>query len=305
MSKRHIPERTRTSKSGQKKTQWHPPFCASMRLELIKDKDKLEYYMEYGLSTKALQIDLHVIKKARDEELENEIGRFFRAHNIIEYKSPEDDLDIDDFFKGIMYALLYKVSGRTTNAVYISDITVTFVRVRKPVKLIKELAKRDIFVERQTPGIYTVKWAFPCAVQILVTKEMNHKEHIWLTSLSDQIGGDEARDLIREMGKLTEKDDKEYADAVMQIAMEKNHVAFEEMKGDLNMCKAFWELFQPEIQEEMKKSEKRGLEIGEKCGLELGIAQERQRSEKIIKEQQKQLKMLQEQITQLLAGGCM
>ena len=45
--------------------------------------------MEYALSTKPLLIDLLVIKKLQGIEIENEIGRRFRSHNVIEYKSPE------------------------------------------------------------------------------------------------------------------------------------------------------------------------------------------------------------------------
>ena len=46
-----------------RKTQWHPPFCASMHLEFSENKDELEYYMEYPLNTKPVMIDLLVVKK--------------------------------------------------------------------------------------------------------------------------------------------------------------------------------------------------------------------------------------------------
>ena len=46
--------------------------------------------MEYALSTKPLLIDLLVIKKLQGIEIENEIGRRFRSHNVIEYKSPDE-----------------------------------------------------------------------------------------------------------------------------------------------------------------------------------------------------------------------
>lgn len=40
------------------KTQWHPAFCAATRLELILNKDELDFKEEYNLSRKPLQIDL-------------------------------------------------------------------------------------------------------------------------------------------------------------------------------------------------------------------------------------------------------
>ena len=65
-------------------------------------------------------------------------------------------------------------------------------------------------------------------------------------------------ELLNEAGKLTNKDDREYADAVLQIAMEKNKNLFARGKERQDMCQAFWELFAPEIEAEKKISEKRG-----------------------------------------------
>lgn len=78
--------------SKEIKTQWHPAFCSAMKLELKEDKKHLEYYNEYNLNRMPLQIDLLVIKKAAKVELKNEIGKIFKGHNIIEYKSPDDGL---------------------------------------------------------------------------------------------------------------------------------------------------------------------------------------------------------------------
>lgn len=52
---------------------------------------------EYNLNTKPLEIDLQVIKKDADVQIVNEIGKLFRGHNIVEYKSPDDHMDIDTF----------------------------------------------------------------------------------------------------------------------------------------------------------------------------------------------------------------
>ena len=72
-----------------RKIQWHPGFVSAMNLELIKYKEHLEFEKEYNLNTKPLQIDLLVIKKDAGVEIGNEIGKLFRGHNIMEYKSPE------------------------------------------------------------------------------------------------------------------------------------------------------------------------------------------------------------------------
>ena len=281
MKEKHISGHPRISKSDPKKTQWHPPFCASIRLELIKDKEKLEYYMEYGLNTKPLLVDLLVIKKEKDAKLESEIGQLFKTYNIIEYKSPDAALNIDVFFKTIECALLYKSSGKTVNEINIHNITITFIRERKPVKLIKELEQEGLSVDKKSAGIYQINFPILGGIYILVTRELDKHEHIWLTSLSDHMCEEDARALLKEVRNLTQKDDKEYADAVLQIAMEKNKELFDREKEDADMCEAFWELFQPEIEAEKRNSELCGEQRGEYTKLISQIGRKIQRGKDI------------------------
>ncbi len=85
--------------SESKKTQWHPPFCAAMKLELKDNKKDLSFESELPLNTKPIQLDLLVIKKQKKAIIQNEVGRIFQQHNLFEYKSPEDGLGIDVYFK--------------------------------------------------------------------------------------------------------------------------------------------------------------------------------------------------------------
>ena len=285
MRKKHLPGQTVTSISAQKKTQWHPPFCASMQLELKEYKSILEYSMEYALSTKPLLIDLLIIKKAQEVQIENEIGRKFRSHNIIEYKSPDDRLSIDNYLKTTGYTHLYlsivNKNKKKDEAIKSFDITVTIVRVRKPKKLFRMLREvYNLSVTKRANGIYEVKDTFLGCVQIIVTKELDPKEHVWLTSLADGMKEDEARLLIEEAGKLSAPDDREYAESILQLAMEKNKDIFEKVKGCEDMCQAFWELYAPEIEAEKRASEKRGEQRGEKRGIAIGEKNGEKRGER-------------------------
>lgn len=68
------------------KTEWHPAFCAAMRLEL-KDNPTLEFHDEYNLNVDPLRVDLLIIHKPSDVKIDNQIGEFFEENNIPEYKS--------------------------------------------------------------------------------------------------------------------------------------------------------------------------------------------------------------------------
>ena len=93
---------------NSKKIQWHPGFVAAMNLEFALSRDGLVFQKEYNLNTRPLAVDLLIIKKETFVQIDNEIGTIFRGHNIMEHKSPEDSLGVDDFYKSQAYAGLYK-----------------------------------------------------------------------------------------------------------------------------------------------------------------------------------------------------
>ena len=112
--------------------QWHPGFYGAAELELISNKDSLEFQREINLSKMPLQMDLLIIKKLADVEIENEIGRIFKKYNVLEYKSPADGLSIDDYYKTLGYACLYKSLGDTVNQIPAEELTVSVFRDSYP-----------------------------------------------------------------------------------------------------------------------------------------------------------------------------
>ena len=88
--------------------QWTPAFVAALRLEFREYKDVLEFHDEYQLTSKPLAMDCLVLNKKPEVQIDNDIGRIFKEHNIFEYKSPVDKINIDSFYKAISYAGLYK-----------------------------------------------------------------------------------------------------------------------------------------------------------------------------------------------------
>ena len=172
--------------------QWHGPYFGSMRLELKSSKEDCEYRDEYPLNKKALQIDMLAVARRKLAWVLDEITANFRKHNIIEFKSPDDDLNLDVFYKTVGYACLYKAQESRVGEILETEIAITFIRERKPEKLQQKL-KEWYHVEQCAPGIYRVetdKTLFP--VQILVLREMEWRKHIWLTALQRKISVEHA-----------------------------------------------------------------------------------------------------------------
>ncbi len=229
------------------KIQWHPGFVAAINLELAENRDDLIYEKEYNLNTKPLEIDLLVIKKDKDVQISNEIGRMFKGHNILEYRSPEDRMDIDSFYKAGAYASLYKAYGETVDERKADDITVSLVREAKPDGLFRYFREHKVEVSNPYPGIYYVLDGVLFFTQVIVTRELNGKNHGWLKSLSDKLKKEEMEALLNRARSLSGKLERELADAVLEVSVKANREIVEELKGDEAMCQALLEIMEPEI----------------------------------------------------------
>ena len=190
---------------GDKKIQWHPGFVAAMNLEFALNRDKLVFQQEYNLNTRPLEVDLLIIKKDSSVQIGNEIGSFFRGHNILEYKSPKDHLGIDAFYKTQSYAGLYKSYGKTEDERKAWDITVSLFRESKPEGLFGYFEDHGYGITCLQKGIYYIEGNTLFPTQIVVTGELDNTANIWLRALTEKMGKAEMRgllDKIRNLWKL-------------------------------------------------------------------------------------------------------
>ena len=134
--------------------QWHLGFYGAAEIELISNKDELEFQREYNLGKEPLRMDLLIIKKPANVQIENEIGHIFKKYNVVEYKSPDDSLSIDDFYKTIGYACLYKGLGESINEVPAEELTVSIFRESFPRELFKALETSGSTIDEHSQGIY-------------------------------------------------------------------------------------------------------------------------------------------------------
>lgn len=257
---------------GRKKNQWHPAFAAAIRMELQDNRDDLEFEEEHLLSKKPLQMDMLIIKKCSAVEIKNRIGKIFRKYNVIEYKSPQDAMGIDAFYKVLAYATLYKTNHEKEDGYKAEEITVTLVRQRYPSKLIKYLRNRGCSVDRIYPGVYYVTGNVLFAVQIIVSKELGYKENIWLRSLCNDITRDTYRELLDSIEELDERKKELYGDAVLQVVTVANKGRIEVWKEESNMCEALAEIMAPEIEAWQEKAREKGLAEGRAEGRVLAYA---------------------------------
>jgi len=235
------------------KTQWHPAFCSAVRLELQEDAEYLDYTNEYNINSMPLQMDMLIIKKAKNVEIKNQIGKIFRGHNILEYKSPDDAMNLDTFMKVKGYACIYKANEEHIDDIMLDDITITLVRESKPKKLFRWFQENDYDIAEVYRGIYYVTKEKEFPVQILVSQRLSKKHQKWLTLLTRKMDKEDMKRAVHQTNALVHKDEKDQADSIMQVVLKENGEVFDSVKEDDSMCQALRELMGKEIHEEALK----------------------------------------------------
>ena len=157
------------------------------------------------------------------------------------------------------YACLYKAKCEKTDIIKADDITISLVREGRPRELIKWFKRSGCSVDEAYPGIYYIageKVLFP--TQIIVSSKVNPEEHEWLRSLTSKMDEAVGERLVMSANDLTDKDDKENADSVLQLALAENDRLFERLKEKRGMCEALRTLMKPEIDEAAANAKSEG-----------------------------------------------
>lgn len=275
--------------------QWHPAFQAALQIELESEQDALRYEREYNLTEKPLQIDTLIIKIKPGYKVRRSIGRIFRQYNVIEYKSPDDYISINDFFKVIGYASLLQSNTEREQEIPPEEITITLASSRYPRKLIRFL--QTVYQTEITVGESGIQYLsglmFP--VQILHLPVLDKAEYRWLSSLRSNLNTEDVACLTEIYHR---KRKNPMYDAVMNLIIRANPEKYREGK---EMCEAFHELYADEFREiDQAYAEKsRELEAVNKALEAANKALEKR--EKAFKEQSEELKMLKKQIKELEA----
>ena len=257
-------------KNAPDKLQWHPAFCAAAGLEFHEDIERLELKPEYNLSKEPIRIDLLIIKEGRTGQIKNEIGHIMRTYNVIEYKSPEDALTIDDFYKTIGYACLYKGYGEYVDAVPINELTISIFREARPEKMFLTLQRYGHKIEERYPGIYYVTEYLPIPAQIIVTQELEPGEHRSLKILSNHAKKEDVEEFLRKAEGMNTPRDRQNVEAVLQVSVRANDELYREIRRDANMCDALRELMKDDIEREVSAARKLGESEGEVRGKAMG-----------------------------------
>ena len=193
-------------------------------------------------------------QKNKSTVISNQIGKIFRRFNIIEYKSPDDGLTIDDYAKTLSYAYLYKGLGSSVNQIPFDELTVTMIRDRKPRAFFNHVRELGGSVEQKHPGIFYIHGVVYTPTQFILTRELDTNLHSSLRMLTNRATEDDAERFLKLAHTFTKPGERNYVNAVLQVSLSANREVFDNLRRIPAMCEALREFMKEEIDEERKKA---------------------------------------------------
>lgn len=254
---RQLPDTPALTDSQSTQTEWDAAFPCSFEMEMRDDRGLYASEKQKPLGHFPIRADMFVEKLSDTRDFSSINARRFRKWNFVEFKAPEDELNIDTFIKGRLYAGHFKISAETVDGYRMQDITYTFVRQRKPVKLMKRLAEKWRYsITSEYPGIYYVEsndredYFF----QIMVVGELDVKQCGWLGMMKKGITQEEFLSFMTRFETLENAEDRRNADVINDIVVKANAALIQKWKERSNMYKALREIMRDEIDEEVSNA---------------------------------------------------
>ena len=102
-------------------------FCDALKIELATTDINTGYNPNNCIYMKPVAAFLLAIIKSPDIQIQNDIGKIFKGHNIIDYTCFDKTLNTGHFYKSLAYTSLYKASSLEDDTIKAGDVTATLV----------------------------------------------------------------------------------------------------------------------------------------------------------------------------------
>ena len=120
-------------------------------------------------------------------------------------------------------------------------------------------------------GIYYIEEPFPFPAQIIATGELEEESHTWLKALSKRLDRESLRNLLEKISQITEKNDREMANSILEVSVGANRQMIEGLRGDDDMFETLMEIMEPKINEIRKGDMEKGIQKGRREGIQGAI----------------------------------
>jgi len=259
-----------------------------LMLSLRDFRDRLVSYPGFQLNMKPREIDCLIIDKCDpDEPMDNDIARFFRKHNIIELKNPQEALNINTVWKVISYAAQYKSEGTSDDPRDASDITITILRAAKPKKALRQLKEGGYTIENAYPGIYYIGGMVDMRMQIVVSSELEGDDYVPLRIQRRNADRSDYRRFLENTDKVYTEDESDLVSMILENGL---YGGRKEVVSMARKNSVSYKIMREVLKDELEEREARGEAKGEEERKKLQAENEKLKKE--IKKLQSMVGML-------------
>ena len=236
------------------KIHWHPGFQGATEWELKANKKDLTFEYDHPLSKEPLKMDALIIKKDPDVIIQNDIGKLFKAHNVVEYKGVGDALNIDVVYKVLAYACLYKSLGEHVDEIPAEEVSITIMRAEYPKDLFEALESHGIHVDEKYPGIYYLTGRIQFDTQIIVFSRLDNT-HPAYRILRPGAAEEDIKQFLTVARLAVEPWEIQDIKALLEVSVASNRETYKKIKKEEQaMGEALQELMQEDIDKKIAKT---------------------------------------------------
>jgi len=193
-----------SKKPKKPRNKWTLIFVRVMEY-LLRDYN-VEIIPEFELYKEPMRIDIVVIKFLENVVIENTVMKFFRKHNIVEFKGPTDSLTINSFDRVLSYFYAY-LSQKSLD---IDDVAITFVSVKYPKKLLEVLQNKRNYkiIPAQERGIYYIMTnegacGYIPPIQLVVNSELSAEDAELIEKIRNDWTVEEGAEMLKRFDNIT------------------------------------------------------------------------------------------------------
>ncbi len=237
------------------KIKFHYGFYGAIKLIYDAAKSSYVFLQEQQLGDEPIRLDMLVVRKDGRHVLSDPIGQFFRGHNILDYKSPDDALSINDFYKSQGYACIYKALGNV-DEISGTELTVSIFRHAYPREMFVALAKEGRGTESNHPGIYRIIGPLTIPAQVVVTSQLPEGEYEALKILTRNA---READIIRFLeDNRNNHNAADNISAILRVSIAANETLFLRLEKEGLIVEAFERVFHKELAEARSEGKAEG-----------------------------------------------
>jgi hypothetical protein len=241
------------------KTDWHAGFGAATDM-MVFGMDDVVVVPEYELGGAPPRADFLFISNG-DKPLQGDVFKHFKKFNVLEYKRPDDPINMRVIHKVLGYANFLIGFQERADEVLENEVTVAIFRATKNEDLFKSLESTGALVKGDASGVYFLtKEVSNLPFQIVITSELEGDENRYWRALAEQTSVVDFEQILNEVREFKDDLQKERGRFFLQLIILKNPKLGDVIGKDGKMHSVLLDIVKKDVDEMLEAERKAARE---------------------------------------------